>query len=410
LIGEACGLFVGSVAFNFPESARWQRTSRRILEKEIRLQIWDDGVNKEQAIHYQVFVFDLFLVAGLLARRNGADFSATYWEVLERMAEFVLALIDGEGRVPAIGDDDEAHVLVLSAADQGTPYQSLLGTAAALFGRADFRSGSAGFDEQAFWLLGAKGRETFENAQKNASPKNAFPFGGYYILRSQESWMLFDCGPLGYLSLAAHGHADALAILSLRYRGKEFLVDPGTYAYHTRRPWRDHFRGTSAHNTLRIDGVDQSVITGNFMWGQKAQAQLLEHGPDRVRGSHNGYTRLSVPLTHVREITFPEGSKQYTVTDILTGGTGHYAELFFHFSPECDVTREMGGVVAERDGIRISVIPDPRADTIELVQGVEDPIGGWYSPGYDRKVPASTLVCRYFHPGAITLTTQIRLL
>ena len=58
--------------------------------------------------------------------------------------------------------------------------------------------------------------------------------------------------------------------------GKEFLIDPGTYAYHTHRAWREYFRGTAAHNTVRVDGVDQSQSGGNFMWLKKAEASVEE--------------------------------------------------------------------------------------------------------------------------------------
>ena len=78
-----------------------------------------------------------------------------------------------------------------------------------------------------------------------------------------------DAGPLGYLSIAAHGHADALAF-TLSAHGQELLIDPGTYAYHTEREWRDWFRGTAAHNTVTLDDENQSVIGGNFMWLQRA--------------------------------------------------------------------------------------------------------------------------------------------
>ena len=34
----------------------------------------------------------------------------------------------------------------------------------------------------------------------------------------------------------------------------------------------NYFRGTAAHNTLRVDGLDQSEPGGNFMWLRKARA------------------------------------------------------------------------------------------------------------------------------------------
>src|SRR5207245_173758 len=105
---------------------------------------------------------------------------------------------------------------------------------------------------------------------ERATPRLAFPAGGYYVLGSDldqpaEVRVIADCGPLGYLSIAAHGHADALSF-TLSIAGDEVLIDPGTYAYHTHSGWRAHFRGTAAHNTVRIDGVDQSVPAGNFLW------------------------------------------------------------------------------------------------------------------------------------------------
>ena len=76
---------------------------------------------------------------------------------------------------------------------------------------------------------------------------------------------VMDAGPLGYLSIAAHGHADCLAF-TLAVAGRAILIDPGTYCYHSEPEWRDYFRGTAAHNTVRVDGCDQSEIGGAFMW------------------------------------------------------------------------------------------------------------------------------------------------
>ena len=44
-------------------------------------------------------------------------------------------------------------------------------------------------------------------------------------------WCRRDAGPHGYLSIAAHAHADALSI-EVRHDGVDVLADPGTYCYH----------------------------------------------------------------------------------------------------------------------------------------------------------------------------------
>src|SRR5205823_12200468 len=134
------------------------------------------------------------------------------------------------------------------------------------------------FDDKSRWLLGDQAAEQFDALPiAPAKPvRLAFREGGYYILGRdfggpREVKALVDAGPLGYLSIAAHGHADALAV-TLSVGGEECLVDPGTYSYWQERKWRDYFRGTSAHNTVRIDGLDQSVPGGRFMWLKKAAA------------------------------------------------------------------------------------------------------------------------------------------
>ena len=67
----------------------------------------------------------------------------------------------------------------------------------------------------------------------------------------EEIWCRCDAGPHGFLSIAAHAHADALAV-EVRYDGMDVLADPGTYCYHGEPRWRSYFRSTLAHNTIEV--------------------------------------------------------------------------------------------------------------------------------------------------------------
>lgn len=409
LLGELCGLFVGSLSFTFKESERWREFAHAGLEREALRQNWPDGVNKEQATAYHCYVFTLLVLPMILGSRNGVTFSADYTRRLERMAEYAAALVDRDGELPRIGDDDEGRVVILDPPRAGTPVRSLLATAAALFGRADFRERSCGFDEQSYWLLGKGGETRFQSAVQTGPPRTAFPDAGYYLITPEDSWLLFDCGHLGYLSIAAHGHADALAFI-LRYRGLDFLVDPGSYAYHTHSTWRSYFRGTAAHNTLRIDGLDQSVIGGNFLWLRQAKARILEVSPMSVRGSHDGYGRLKPPVTHERSITYENRERAYIVRDTVTGQGTHTIEQHFHCHPDCTVRQEGRQVFLERQGARLRLRMDDRLDTVRLLRATENPAGGWYSPGYDRKVPAITITGEMSMRESVTLRTTVHLL
>ena len=390
LIGELSGLFIGSHCFRFAESGQWNALSRRLLEEEALKQNWPDGVNKEQAMSYQAFVFDFLLLASLLGKRSGKEFSPLFLERLERMAEYVSAMMSESAAIPRIGDDDDGYVVRLDFSKDFNQYRSLLATCAALFDRADLAEKGAVGDEKSFWLLGFPGVRAHDSASRREPERTAFESGGYYLLRSRDSRLIFDCGPLGYLSLAAHGHADALSVL-LDYRGREFLVDPGTYAYHTDREWRDYFRGTSAHNTVRIEGRDQSVIGGSFLWTEKAEAQVISATGSSIRGRHMGYRRLPQRVTHEREITFLELENSYSVTDRIFTRGEVLVEQFFHLAPDCRCEKDGEGYRIENGGAVIRIVPSPMITQTEALRGSLEPRGGWYSPGFDRKSPTTTL-------------------
>ena len=68
------------------------------------------------------------------------------------------------------------------------------------------------------------------------------------------------------------------------------LIDPGTYTYVADRRWRDWFRGSAAHNTLRIDGLDQASPAGPFRWDGRPAGFLVGavSDQDRTFGNADG--------------------------------------------------------------------------------------------------------------------------
>ncbi len=195
-----------------------------------------------------------------------------------------------------------------------TPAEVAFRGARALQAHAERLGLKAGaLDDKTRALFGVEAEERYAalDARKTRLPlRQTFPEGGYYVLgcefdTPEEIRLVADAGALGYRSIAAHGHADALSF-TLSAGGREFLIDPGTYAYHTQGAWRSYFRGTSAHNTVCIDGEDQSVQGGSFMWLKKANAGcslwLSSAEKDCFEGWHDGYRRLDDPVKHRRLI------------------------------------------------------------------------------------------------------------
>lgn len=395
LIGEAAGVFVACTAFpQFGQMARWRERAYGILVRESGRQIYEDGVNREQALSYQQFVLDFLIIAGLAGKANGMDFPEGYWFTLEKMLVYLLAIGDVSGHYPQIGDEDDGYVISLLQKEYGA-YRSLLNTGAFLFGRKDFLQPDWENDIKTRFLL------TIGNSIKAVEPLSsgktplAFEEGGYFLLgkefgKEKEQKLLFDCGPLGYLSIAAHAHADALSFV-FSAGGSRIFVDPGTFSYHTQPEWRTYFRGTSAHNTAVVDGRNQSEITGNFMWGRRAAAALLEYEELRhVKGKHDGYKSFRDEVVHQREIGFDEASNRWTVTDEFMCGGKHDISLFFHLDPGCTVeVSDNGAVIAFEKG-RCLMEFDKRLK-LTAHRGELEPKLGWYSSSYDVRTESDTL-------------------
>lgn len=415
LLGELMGLFIGSVVWPlWSETAQWSKLAATEFEAEILQQNAEDGVNREQAIWYQHEVADMMLIVALLGRANGIKFSAVYWQRLERMLEFISAVMDANGNVPMVGDADDARLLRLAPVNV---YRSLLATGAILFDRGDFKVKAKYYDDKNRWLFGQAGHIKW-NVLPPATvdnPRRAFSASGYHLLGNhfgsdEEVSMLVDAAPLGYLSIAAHGHADALAV-TLSVGGNPVLVDPGTYAYHTQGRWRNYFRGTSAHNTVRVDGMDQSVIGGSFLWHEKANARTevweTSVGCDRFVGSHDGYFRLADKVLHRREITFDKLSRTFKIIDYLDCQSRHDIELFWHFAPTWAVSFDENLVTAKAHGQTVMLSFDGHHAESQLFNGDDDLPLGWYSEKFDEKIPTTTVRRSSQIDGLATFVTLI---
>ena len=420
LVGEAAGLFMAAITWPcWRRAGSWLEQSQAILEREALRQNGRDGVNLEQATSYQQFELDLLLLPLLAGRANGVEFSLDYCARVEAMIEFLASVMDASGNVPMIGDCDDALLLGLDHGPAFCRYRSVLATGALVFRRGDFKAKAGSLDERTRWLFGP-GAETAYGALHACGARlpvrREFPAGGYYVLGCEfetpsEIRLVADAGPLGYGALAAHGHADALAF-TLSVAGLEMLIDPGTFAYHTQGAWRNYFRGTAAHNTLTVDGLDQSEPGGNFMWLRKAAAGVIDWQPggevDTFEGWHDGYRCLPDPVAHRRRITLDKRTRRIIIEDRLEMAGRHDIALRFHCHEACRVEPAGGGYSIARDGAALA-LRLPRADgaSTRVHVGSHSPLAGWVSRRFDEKQPAPTIEWRASLIGNVTLRTEI---
>ncbi|MFE6281364.1 alginate lyase family protein [Streptomyces sp. NPDC057877] len=404
VIAEAAGQFAAACAFGwFPDSARWRADALRSLERHLRANTFGSGLNRELATEYHGLVLELGLAA--LAEADAAEVPvpAPVRLTLLRMTDALAAVVDNRLRPPRQGDADDGHGLVLDGA--GTDrWASLLATGDAVFGRLAWWPTVTGADVRTP-LLAALIKPADLSVTRPASRPDHFADAGLTILRGpEEIWCRCDGGPHGFLSIAAHAHADALSV-EVRHDGVDVLADPGTYCYHGQPEWRRYFRSTLGHNTLQLDGEDQSVSGGPFLWTRQARSRVLEASGVRWSAEHDGYQRS----VHRRRVELIAADRELRVVDEVRGPR-RAARLAFHLGPEITADLEGNRAVLTwtRDGEDRSAVLDlPGQLSWRAHRGETDPPLGWYSPGFGRKEPATTLVGTGFADGAEEFTTVL---
>ncbi|MEU9670284.1 alginate lyase family protein [Streptomyces bobili] len=420
IIAEAAGQFAAACAFGwFPSSARWRADALRSLERHLRRNTFGSGLNRELASEYHGLVLELGLAAVAEADAARVPVPASVRLVLLRMTDALAAVVDGRLRPPRQGDADDGHGLVVDGSETDR-WASLLATGDAVFGRLDWWPAVPAADVRTPLLASlirpyAKGG-TAPAVSRPVSRPDHFADAGMTILRGPaEIWCRCDGGPHGFLSIAAHAHADALS-LEVRHDGVDVLADPGTYCYHGQPEWRQYFRSTLGHNTLQLDGGDQSVSGGPFLWTRHAHSRVLaadtsgtsDGGTARWCAEHEGYQHA----VHRRRVELTAVSRELRVIDEVRGphGSRLAVRLAFHLGPAiaADLVGNRAVLTWTRDGEDRSAALDlPGELSWRAHRGETDPPLGWYSPGFGRKEPATTLVGTGFADGAQGFTTVL---
>ena len=402
VIAEASGLLVAALAFDwFAESSRWSDEAARVLEQELKSNTFPSGVNREMAFEYHGFVAELAVVAAVEADWDGHPLSDELWTLLSRMFDVLAATVDVKHRAPRHGDGDNGRALVL---DRPTTEGSsdLLAVGQSLFDGPEWWPTVEPTVTSTLLAAMAGRRRTARHSERRPCHYND---AGVTLMRSspsdgEEIWCRCDAGPHGFLSIAAHAHADALAV-EVRYDGMDVLADPGTYCYHGEPRWRSYFRSTLAHNTIEIASQDQSASGGPFLWTGHARSRLIElQGEEEGEittwtAEHDGYRSLTPPLTHRRSVKLASRLRQIEIVDFLETTGEHDFRLAFHLGPNMEA--RMVGHSVELSWMhdtcsRSATLFLPAGPFWSLSKGATDPVLGWYSSRFGEKQPTWALI------------------
>jgi hypothetical protein len=323
LVSNYVGLLVMGLLFpELPDAPRQVARAVAGLRAQMVSQVHVEGTSFEGSVPYHRLAVELFTLALVVARGLGVELGARYELRLRRMYAASRAWCSESGLAPQLGDNDSGRVFPFrerEPREQG--YLVPLG--AALFGDAELAEGA--FPDEAAWLLGRPGLERFR-ALRLAGPAQSvsFPRGGFHVLRGAGAVVTVSAGPQGQGGVGGHSHNDKLSF-ELHLRGRPVIVDPGTGTY-TREPSvRNAFRSTAAHNTLQVDGAEQTPLSPGRLFAlpetARARVQVFQPGAelDRLTVRHDGYRVLPAPVGVERTFVLDKRERALGVTDALVG-------------------------------------------------------------------------------------------
>ena len=399
LLAEGFGLFIAGLYFPHLNGAeKWFNKGKNILEKQITRQILPDGGSFEYSTTYLSFVVDFFLLFKISCDINAIAYSKNIDERLEKSCEFIKSIMDKNGNIPNIGDQDSA-VLVDFGLSNANNFLSILNTGAVLYNRKDFATDRP--DLKTWILTGIVPSPLQTDKQSQCGTgclAKTHRHSGLAVIRDDvEEKEIFFTGnamPLGMAPLYAHGHLDALSF-TLSVDGRQIFIDPGTYLYHSGEKWRTYFRSTAAHNTVRINKKDYSEQTGDFMFGKpyfitENSLEKIEDNKVVWKAGHDAYLKKT-PFTDImREVIWDKTKREFIVIDFIKQSGTIFVELFFHCHPECRVERIDKEVFIKRDNMGIKLFSDIFLNC-EILHGSYKPVSGWYSPGFNEIRESSTI-------------------
>ena len=350
-------LFAG-LYFRGADADRWRRRGFRLLTREIDEQILPDGGHFERSPMYHAMILeDVLDLLNILPRRPAGyeTLRVRLSRAAEKMVVFLQAMSHPDGGISLFND-------------------------AAL----DIEHDAATLER---YFSAVTGKSLPNDCQDR---RTAFPDTGYSVMTpAAGDKLIVDCGPVGPDYQPGHAHCDTLSF-ELSLKGRRVIVDSGCCQYED-GPVRRYNRGNAGHNTVTIDGRNQSEVWGAHRCARRAypiSADLheLEDGTLVFEGAHDGYRRLRVKPVHRRRVHWQQDT--IDITDGIEGTGRHTLVSTLHIHPDLEVH-------TASDGVQVSGSDGP---IVRILFKGEHPIvvqKGWYCPEFNRRLECLRLAVAF---------------
>ncbi len=328
IFANASALCAAGLLFDGEEAARWLSAGRRLLGRELGEQVLPDGGHYERSPMYHAIVLEqildvLNISQGLPGHEGAAleGFRAELTSAAERMLPWLVTMTHPDGG-PSFFND------------------TTMGVAPAL--------------EQ---LLAYASRLGLELPPASAAGTTALQESGYFRLVSDrgDTVVIFDAGPIGPDHQPGHGHCDVLSFEVSR-AGRRVLVNSGVSTYEP-GPERLRQRGTSAHNSARVDGEESCELWGSHRCGRRHGILSASLSGRTAEGIHTGFAHLPGSPFHHRSVEVSEGGVH--IRDGFDGEGEHLVEWWLRVHPDLEARAERGGFVLRAGGSVVGLLRFP---------------------------------------------------
>lgn len=262
LLENGLSLLFGAVYFN---NKYLMKKSKSILLKELEEQILEDGAHFELSTMYHIILLNRLLdCINLLSNNSSPEYSDL--EILLR----------------------EKASLMVSWMNNMTLSNGIL---------SDFNDSTSGVAPSVNDIMNYA--KTLE-----ICPVKELRLGssGYRFYRKNTTEFIFDVGNIGPDYQPAHAHSDTFNF-EWYISSKPIIVDTGTSTYENNEIRRFE-RSTRAHNTIEVDGGEQSEIWHSFRVGRRAKTKIIMESENHLIAVHNGYDHIGA--VHQREYLFQD--------------------------------------------------------------------------------------------------------
>jgi hypothetical protein len=330
-ITETLVLSLSELLFPFiPETKKWANKGRAWFEKEIAYQIYEDGTFLQFSMNYHRVVIQLLSLGISLTEKHHVPFSSTVYYRSYKSLDFLYQCLQEEnGFLPNYGANDGAWFFPLSETLY-RDYRPQLNTLHLILTKKSLYS-IFEIEEDAFWLfpdkkIGSKNPKALVTKKYGAI---TYDVGGYFILRSKDSFSFIRCGK--YKDRPSH--ADNLH-LDIWINGENVLRDSGTYKYNTDKENSDYFTGSKGHNTVMLGNQSQMLKGSRFIWFYWSQGLFGKWEETEksyvFSGAISAFRFINPKIVHSRKVTVSKIQKEWIIDDTVEHGDGFIKKQIWH--------------------------------------------------------------------------------